>query len=172
MGHATASAARRVRATFARQPQWPRLHAKPPSPAARSRSTCCSCHQDTPRLHRPPPPGYLSAPAVCNTRADHMELERARDLHRRERVRIAQALARLSVPGRDELAGRDEMADAASQLYEEEIRRGTGRRPVFGRMVRRGTATTLLVTTRLTCSTRMGTTLRPCTATSETSATV
>jgi hypothetical protein len=42
----------------------------------------------------------------------------------------------------------------------------------FGRMVRRGTATTLLVTTRLTCSTRMGTTLRPCTATSETSATV
>ena len=45
-------------------------------------------------------------------------------------------------------------------------------RPVFGRMVRRGTATTLLVITRLTCSTRMGTTLRPCTATSETSATV
>ena len=45
-------------------------------------------------------------------------------------------------------------------------------RPAFGRMVRRGTATTLLVTTRLTCSTRMGTTLRPCTATSETSATV
>ena len=45
-------------------------------------------------------------------------------------------------------------------------------RPVFGRMVRRGTATTLLVTTRLTCSTRVGTTLRPCTATSETSATV
>jgi len=35
-----------------------------------------------------------------------------------------------------------------------------------------GTATTLLVTTRLTCSTRMGTTSRPCTATSETSATV
>ncbi len=41
-----------------------------------------------------------------------MELERARDLLRRERVRIEQALARLSV------------ADAASQLYEEEFDEG------------------------------------------------
>ena len=53
-----------------------------------------------------------------------MELERARDLLRRERVRIEQALARLSVPGREELAGQDEMADAASQLYEEEFDEG------------------------------------------------
>jgi hypothetical protein len=44
-----------------------------------------------------------------------MELERARDLLRRERVRIERALARLSVSGREELAGQDEMADAASQ---------------------------------------------------------
>ena len=56
--------------------------------------------------------------------ADQMELERARDLLRRERVRIEQALARLSVPGREELAGQDEMADAASQLYEEEFDEG------------------------------------------------
>ena len=56
--------------------------------------------------------------------ADQMELERARDLLLRERVRIAQALARLSVPGREELAGQDEMADAASQLYEEEFDEG------------------------------------------------
>ncbi len=56
--------------------------------------------------------------------ADQMELERARDFLRRERVRIEQALARLSVPGREELAGQDEMADAASQLYEEEFDEG------------------------------------------------
>lgn len=56
--------------------------------------------------------------------ADQMELERARDLLRRERARIEQALARLSVPGREELAGQDEMADAASQLYEEEFDEG------------------------------------------------
>ena len=56
--------------------------------------------------------------------ADQMELERARDLLRRERVRIEQALARVSVPGREELAGQDEMADAASQLYEEEFDEG------------------------------------------------
>ncbi len=53
-----------------------------------------------------------------------MELERARDLLRRERVRIEQALARLSAPRREELAGQDEMADAASQLYEEEFDEG------------------------------------------------
>ena len=53
-----------------------------------------------------------------------MELERARDLLRRERDRIERALARLSVPGREELAGQDEMADAASQLYEEEFDEG------------------------------------------------
>jgi DnaK suppressor protein len=56
--------------------------------------------------------------------ADQMELERARDLLRRERARIEQALARVSVPGREELAGQDEMADAASQLYEEEFDEG------------------------------------------------
>jgi RNA polymerase-binding transcription factor len=51
-----------------------------------------------------------------------MELERARDLPRGERVRIEQALARVSV--REELAGQDEIADAASQLYEEEFDEG------------------------------------------------
>jgi DnaK suppressor protein len=56
--------------------------------------------------------------------ADQMELEKARDLLRRERTRIEQALARGSVPGREELAGQDEMADAASQLYEEEFDEG------------------------------------------------
>jgi RNA polymerase-binding transcription factor len=53
-----------------------------------------------------------------------MELGRARDLLRRERARIEQALAQGSVPGREELAGQDEMADAASQLYEEEFDEG------------------------------------------------
>jgi DnaK suppressor protein len=53
-----------------------------------------------------------------------MELERARDLLRRERVRVEQALARLGRAGREELAGQDEMADAASQLYEEEFEEG------------------------------------------------
>jgi RNA polymerase-binding transcription factor len=64
-------------------------------------------------------------PAGCLKHcADQMEFERARDLLRRERVRIEQALARVSVPGREELAGQDEMADAASQLYEEEFDEG------------------------------------------------
>ena len=53
-----------------------------------------------------------------------MELERARDLLRHERARVEQALARLGGPGREELAGQDEMADAASQLYEEEFDEG------------------------------------------------
>jgi ATP-dependent Clp protease protease subunit len=53
-----------------------------------------------------------------------MEFETARDLLRRERARIEQALARASVPGREELAGQDEMADAASQLYVEEFDEG------------------------------------------------
>jgi DnaK suppressor protein len=53
-----------------------------------------------------------------------MEFERARDLLRRERARIEQALARVSVPRREELAGQDEMADAASQLYEDEFDEG------------------------------------------------
>jgi DnaK suppressor protein len=53
-----------------------------------------------------------------------MELERARALLRRERARIEHALARVSGPGREELAGQDEMADAASQLYEEEFDEG------------------------------------------------
>lgn len=56
--------------------------------------------------------------------ADQMELETARDLLRRERARIEQALARISGPEREELAGQDEMADAASQLYEEEFDEG------------------------------------------------
>ena len=53
-----------------------------------------------------------------------MELDRARDLLHRERARIEQALARLSLPNREELARQDEMADAASQLYEEEFDEG------------------------------------------------
>ncbi|SRR6266508_416408 len=53
-----------------------------------------------------------------------MDPERARELLRRERDRVEQALARLSVPGREELAGQDEMADSASQLYEEEFDEG------------------------------------------------
>jgi DnaK suppressor protein len=53
-----------------------------------------------------------------------MELERAQALLRRERARIEQALARVSGPGREELAGQDEMADAAAQLYEEEFDEG------------------------------------------------
>ena len=53
-----------------------------------------------------------------------MDQERARELLRRERVRIEEALARLAVPGGEELAGQDEMADSASQLYEEEFDEG------------------------------------------------
>ena len=74
-----------------------------------------------------PPTGFEIAGLAASRLqdcADQMELERARDLLRRERVRIEQALARLSVPGREELAGQDEMADAASQLYEEEFDEG------------------------------------------------
>ena len=66
----------------------------------------------------------LSAASCLQHCADQMELERARDLLRRERVRVERALARLNVPGREELAGQDEMADAASQLYEEEFDEG------------------------------------------------
>ena len=53
-----------------------------------------------------------------------MESERARELLRRERQRIEQALAKLSPSGGEELAGQDEMADSASQLYEEEFGEG------------------------------------------------
>jgi DnaK suppressor protein len=53
-----------------------------------------------------------------------MDPQRARELLRRERDRIEQALARLSLPRRDELAGQDEMADSASQLYEDEFDEG------------------------------------------------
>ena len=68
----------------------------------------------------------LAQPAASYLRhfSDQMELERARDLLRRERARIEQALARVSGPGREELAGQDEMADSASQLYEEEFDEG------------------------------------------------
>ena len=50
-----------------------------------------------------------------------MEPKRARELLSRERQRIEQALAQLSVAGGEELAGQDEMADSASRLYEEEF---------------------------------------------------
>ncbi len=50
-----------------------------------------------------------------------MESERARELLRRERQRIEQALAKLRLPGGEKLAGQDEIADSASQLYEEEF---------------------------------------------------
>ncbi len=53
-----------------------------------------------------------------------MESERARELLRRERQRIEQALAKLRLPGGEELARQDEMADSASQLYEEEFGEG------------------------------------------------
>ncbi len=53
-----------------------------------------------------------------------MESERVGELLSRERERIEQALARLGVPGTEELAGQDEMADSASQLYEEEFDEG------------------------------------------------
>ena len=53
-----------------------------------------------------------------------MESERAEELLRRERQRIERALARLSLAGGEELAGQDEMADSASQLYDEEFGEG------------------------------------------------
>jgi DnaK suppressor protein len=52
-----------------------------------------------------------------------MDSERARELLRRERDRIVQALAQLGVPGTDELEG-DGMADSGSRLYEEEFDEG------------------------------------------------
>jgi len=55
--------------------------------------------------------------------AEQMDSERARELLRRERDRIAQALAQLGVPGTDELEG-DGMADSGSRLYEEEFDEG------------------------------------------------
>jgi DnaK suppressor protein len=53
-----------------------------------------------------------------------MESERAQELLRRERRRIEHALAQLRQPGGEELAGQDEMADSASELYEEEFDEG------------------------------------------------
>jgi len=53
-----------------------------------------------------------------------MDGERARELLSRERRRIEQALAKLSVADGEELAGQDEMADSASQLYEDEFDEG------------------------------------------------
>jgi DnaK suppressor protein len=53
-----------------------------------------------------------------------MDSERAQQLLRGERQRIEQALAKLSLAGGEELAGQDEMADSASQLYEEEFGEG------------------------------------------------
>ena len=52
-----------------------------------------------------------------------MDSERARELLRRKRDRIEQALAQLGVPGTDELGG-DGMADSGSRLYEEEFEEG------------------------------------------------
>ncbi len=53
-----------------------------------------------------------------------MKTERARELLSRERQRIEQALAKLGVQGGEELAGQDEMADAASRLYDDEFDEG------------------------------------------------
>jgi DnaK suppressor protein len=53
-----------------------------------------------------------------------MESARAQELLRLERARIERALAGLDDPGGEELAGQDEMADSASQLYEEEFDEG------------------------------------------------
>jgi len=49
---------------------------------------------------------------------------RAQELLRRERARVEQALAGLGESDTQELAGQDEMADSASQLYEEEFHEG------------------------------------------------
>jgi DnaK suppressor protein len=62
-------------------------------------------------------------PPPCDTGAEQMDSERARELLRRERDRIEQALAQLGVPGTDELEG-DGMADSGSRLYEEEFDEG------------------------------------------------
>jgi RNA polymerase-binding transcription factor len=53
-----------------------------------------------------------------------MEPERAQELLRRERQRIEQALAALRLPDGEELAGQDEIADSAAQLYDEEFGEG------------------------------------------------
>jgi DnaK suppressor protein len=53
-----------------------------------------------------------------------VDSERAQELLRLERARIEQALASLGDPDREELAGQDEMADSASQLYEDEFDEG------------------------------------------------
>jgi len=62
-------------------------------------------------------------PPPCDTALQQMDSERARELLRRERDRIEQALAQLGVPGTDELEG-DGMADSGSRLYEEEFDEG------------------------------------------------
>ena len=69
---------------------------------------------------RPGPTGWLM---VVHT-SIWMDARRARELLGRERSRIEEALAHFSRPGREELAGQDEMADSASQLYEEEFDEG------------------------------------------------
>ena len=53
-----------------------------------------------------------------------MDSARAQELLRLERARIEQALAGLGESDTEELAGQDEMADSASQLYDEEFDEG------------------------------------------------
>src|SRR6266566_3825244 len=53
-----------------------------------------------------------------------MDPERARELLRQERARIEDALEHFGRGDSEELAGQDEMADSASQLYEEESEEG------------------------------------------------
>jgi DnaK suppressor protein len=53
-----------------------------------------------------------------------MDSARAQELLRLERARIERALAELGDSDTEELAGQDEMADSASQLYEDEFDEG------------------------------------------------
>ena len=53
-----------------------------------------------------------------------MDSARAQELLHLKRARIERALAGLGDPATEELAGQDEMADSASQLYEDEFDEG------------------------------------------------
>jgi DnaK suppressor protein len=59
-----------------------------------------------------------------SVRSRTVEPERARELLKAERERIEQALARLAHQDSGELAERDEPADAASDLYQDELDEG------------------------------------------------
>jgi DnaK suppressor protein len=69
------------------------------------------------------PWGQAETASAVRHCAEQMDSERARELLRRERDRIEQALAQLGVPGTDELEG-DGTADSGSRLYEEEFDEG------------------------------------------------